>query len=82
MMYTQSKQGNDVIMPFLMGCTNPSLIQIESRNDKLAYDPIKQMGVYDLRTVGTYSLKAHTTHVGRNHVLDKKNEIDDQKTVK
>lgn len=87
MIYNQKRQGNDVIMPFLMGCTKPDKIQIESRNDKYTYDPRSQKGVYDidsaLRRVGTYSLKNNQTLLGGGKAkLDKKNEIDDSKWVK
>lgn len=83
MTYNQTKLGDDMIMPFLMGCTRPKVIQAESRNEKFTYNPFMQMGVYDLRTVGTYSLKNHPTILpGRHSVPDKKNEIDDQKQVK
>lgn len=87
MIYNQVEQANDVIMPFLMGCTRPDIIQTEPKNEKFTYDPCSQKGVYGidsaLRRVGTYSLKNNQTLLGGGRAkLDKKNEIDDSKWVK
>lgn len=70
-------------LPILMGMTTPSPIQ-EAEEETVMYDDIKQV-VYDARTVGTKSLKSHFTLAkGRagTGTTDKKNEIDDSKTVK
>ena len=69
--------------PILMGMTKPSPIQ-EAEEETVMYDEFRQI-VYDARTVGTKCLKSHFTLakgcVGTGH-SDKKNEIDDSKTVK
>lgn len=73
--------------PLLMGFSRPTPIEIEDTPSFLIYDPITQQSQMDMRIVGTYCLKNHTTSKrnaagGYNHVSDKKNEIDDQKYVK
>ncbi len=73
-------------MPLLMGCTKPQPIETVSDTPQI-YDPITQSVVYDMRLVGTYSLKCHTTKVKQSagyysNQSDRKNEIDDQKNVK
>lgn len=77
------------MMPLLMGCTRPSSIETMDNEGKIIYDPMTQISEMNMRVVGTYSLKTHTTHVGGNgkgfsglNKVDKKNEIDDQKNVK
>ena len=71
------------ILPLLMGINRPSAIQ-EADEVTIIYDELRQV-VYDARTVGTKSLKSHFTlakgRVGTGKT-DKKNEIDDSKTVK
>lgn len=71
------------VLPILMGMTTPSPIQ-EADEVTIIYDEVHQV-VYDMRTVGTKSLKSHFTLakgcVGTGKT-DKKNEIDDSKTVK
>ncbi len=64
----------------LMNFTVPTRIQ-ESFDETPIYDEINQV-VYNMRTVGTSSLKQHVSVVGKQHLTDKKNEIDDQKNVK
>ena len=85
-MYTQSKQGNDVIMPFLMGCTNPERI-VESKDCGMGnYNSFSQLTDFQMgRMVGTRSLKVSRTAIpGKSPSYtkeDKKNEIDDSKYV-
>ena len=86
MIYNQTRV-NGAPMPLLMGCTKPSAIQDENNVPSMMYDPISQIVEIDCRILGTKSLK--TTHFvaknssgGRVSKTDKKNEIDDQKSVK
>lgn len=87
MMYNQTRQGNDVIMPFLMGCTTPVFINAKVNNESENYDPISQLsGTQMTRPVGTRSLKVSRTAIpGKPFPSyskeDKKNEIDDKKYV-
>ena len=89
MIYSQTRTQAGTVMPLLMGCTRPSPIETMSDEGKIIYDPMTQMSEMNMRVVGTYSLKTHTTHVGGNgkgyagrNQVDRKNEIDDQKNVK
>lgn len=70
-------------MPLLMNFTNPTKIEEEENPTPIIYDPISQT-VFEMRTVGTYSLKSCLTDKGPNnrHASDKKNAIDDSKNVK
>lgn len=86
MNYNQTKM-NGVSMPLLMGCTKPSAIETLEHEAKVFYDPFTQMVSMECGVVGTKSLK--TSHFvainssgGRVAKTDKKNEIDDRKTVK
>lgn len=83
MKYNQTKTEAGHVMPLLMGCTIPTLIETEEVEHKIIYDPMTQKVVMDMRVVGTKSLKTHITHNPRTHgnTGDKKNEIDDQKQV-
>lgn len=76
-------KSNSRVLPILMGMTTPTAIQ-EADQVTIIYDEVHQI-VYDSRTVGTKSLKSHFTlakgRVGTGKT-DKKNEIDDSKTVK
>lgn len=81
--YNQFNQGN--IMPLLMNFTTPAPIQ-EADDIKFTYNDGEQIS-YEMRTLGTRSLKSHTTRYnnscGRERLkTDKANEIDDSKTVK
>lgn len=95
MIYSQTRTQAGTVMPLLMGCTRPSPIETMSDEGKIIYDPMTQMSEMNMRTVGTYSLKSRATNrytkstatnnsrgtlVGSSP--DKKNEIDDQKSVK
>jgi len=78
-------QWSEIPMPLLMGFTQPQPIE-EAENVSVTYDPVCQI-VYDMRTIGTKSLKtsqtAYKSPTGANcHKTDRKNEIDDSKTVK
>lgn len=82
MLYNQTKVTNGAVMPLLMGCTKPQPI-LAADAERRIYDPTTQSVMYDMRIVGTYSLKVHSTNLGsRGSVQDRKNEIDDQKNVK
>lgn len=75
------------MMPLLMGCTKPQPIEVLQQEEPIIYDPIMQIIPIDMRVVGTYSLKVSSTRykVGSNSYgskTDRKNEIDDQKSVK
>lgn len=81
-MLHQSFYGNSA-MPLLMEFTPKSQIQEGSVNERFIYDGMKQITEYDMRTVGTKSLKSHQTKINVGcSKTDKKNEIDDSKTVK
>lgn len=70
-------------MPLLMNFTMATPIEEEVELHNIVYDELSQT-VYDMRTVGTKCLKSHTTKkAGTSRVTtDRKNEIDDTKSVK
>lgn len=70
-------------MPLLMNFTTATPIEEEVELHNIIYDELSQT-VYDMRTVGTKCLKSHTTKKpGTSRVTtDRKNEIDDTKSVK
>lgn len=81
--YSQTKV-NGVALPFIMGCTKPSPIEAMEGDEKVIYDPIKQTNEFNLRIVGTRSLRVSMTRKGRGAnglYQDRKNEIDDSKIV-
>ena len=89
MIYSQTRTQAGTVMPLLMGCTRPSPIETMSDEGKIIYDPMTQMSEMNMRTVGTYSLKVRSTHLPGSsrgsagiNKNDKKNEIDDQKSVR
>lgn len=78
--YINSCNQND-IMPLLMNFTQPSPIE-EYEPINFEYSDTEQI-VYDMRMVGTRSLKhtgTYRPHFGTK--TDKKNEVDDSKHVK
>jgi hypothetical protein len=83
MYYNQlSNQWSEIPMPLLMGFTQPEPIQSIACEEPIMYDPVYQI-VYDMRTIGTKSLKSTNKKTGKvGGCTDKKNEIDDTKTVK
>jgi len=82
-----SFRDNGQVMPLLMNFTPATPIEEDNEMYNVVYDEKNQI-VYDMRIIGTKSLKSHTTekktrqgtpiHVGG----DKANEIDDSKSVK
>ena len=71
------------IMPMLMNFSTPERIG-DSMEEPLTYDEINQVN-YEMRTVGTRSLRHHGTTRRGGKVTshsDPKNEIDDSKIVK
>lgn len=83
-MLQQNSYGNST-MPLLMGFTPKTQIQEGGVNERFIYDSMMQITEYDMRTVGTKSLKSVSTKSKLNKgctVPDKKNEIDDSKQVK
>lgn len=82
MLYNSTKTSAGAVMPLLMGCTMQSGIQ-ECQDDRPSYyDPFTQR-TYDARVVGTYSLKTTATRLpSKATISDKKNAIDDQKSVR
>lgn len=81
--YKHFNQGN--IMPLLMNFTTPNPIQ-EADDVTFSYNDGEQIS-YEMRTIGTRSLKVHSTRYknskgGINSKTDKANEIDDSKTVR
>lgn len=80
-MLQQNSYGNST-MPLLMGFTPKTRIQEGEVNERFIYNDIMQITEYDMRTVGTKSLKTSWTNKNGHGKSDKKNEIDDSKTVK
>lgn len=79
----QQNSYSNPVMPLLMGFTPKTQIQESELNERFIYDNIMQITEYDMRTVGTKSLKSHSTKKDANTwQTDKKNEIDDSKQVK
>lgn len=82
----QTRTANGTIMPLLMGYTQPSKIEMLKNEQPVIYDPMTQSVVYDMRVVGTYSLKIVQTQVINGKCKsckgDRKNEIDDHKIIK
>lgn len=81
--YNHLNQNN--IMPLLMNFTTPTPIQ-DYTPGVFNYDEESQIS-YEMRIIGTRSLKSHTTRKktkgkGVSSTTDKKNEIDDSKSVK
>ena len=82
--YNQFNQGN--IMPLLMNFTTPTPIQ-EADDIKFNYIDGEQIS-YEMRTIGTRSLKNNRTWIKKigpstgTSKIDKANEIDDSKTVR
>lgn len=83
MLYNQTKTSCGTVMPLLMGCTKPQPIETAADTPQI-YDPITQSVVYDMRIIGTYSLKSVQTKVSPRGGTkgDNKNQIDDSKNVK
>jgi translation elongation factor P/translation initiation factor 5A len=73
---------NGIMMPLLMSFTPSTKIQEETNPSKYIYNDGKQIVMYDMRTVGTYSLKTSSTKKGNRTEIDKKNAIDDSKSVR
>lgn len=86
MLYNSQPTQSGHQMPLLMGFSTPQPIEIEESSSFIIYDPLTQISQVNMRIVGTYSLKSHTTRKitssGSANVPDRKNEIDDQKSVK
>lgn len=84
-MLRTNQNGNGNIMPLLMNFTTPSPIQ-DYTPDVFNYDEEKQIS-YEMRTIGTRCLKTTMTKkksagTGVTGSWDRKNEIDDSKSVK
>jgi hypothetical protein len=83
--YSNYASGKD-IMPLMMNFTSPSPISI-SEPVSFTYSDAEQIN-YEMRIVGTRSLRSSLTNksrgIGRTpaHVTDRKNEIDDSKSVR
>ena len=80
--YNQFNQGD--VMPLLMNFTTPTPIQ-EAEDVMFTYNDGEQIS-YEMRTIGTRSLKSHSTkwrdsHEGHSKT-DKANEIDDSKSMR
>ena len=69
------------VMPLLMGFTPSTKIQEETNPVSFIYNDGQQIVMYDMRIIGTRSLKTSWTKNGVSKVTDRKNEIDDQKYV-
>jgi hypothetical protein len=70
------------VMPLLMNYTPSTKIQEETNPYQYTYNDGKQIVAYDMRVLGTKSLKTSNTKKGNATIADRKNVIDDQKNVK
>lgn len=72
------------VMPLLMSFTPKTNIQEIAVDEGFVYDDHLQITEYNMRTVGTKCLRVTSTNKGpgKGYATDKKNEIDDSKTVK
>lgn len=84
----QLPSANGIPMPLIMNYTPYTRIEEESADVTPVYDEIKQIAYSMGRTVGTKCLKNESTRYKTGHgnsigiKSDKKNAIDDSKTVK
>lgn len=81
-----TRMSGQQVMPLLMNFTPATKIEEACEIEKVVYDENLQI-VYDMRTVGTRSLRHRGTKVRSSagttvNKLDSKNEIDDSKTVR
>lgn len=74
-------RNNGQIMPLLMNFTPATPIEEETEMYNVIYDEKNQI-VYDMRMIGTRSLRVSVTHKNGQSPTDRKNEIDDSKNVK
>ena len=79
-MQTYNCQNSSSIMPLLMNFTTPSPIEI-AEPTKFGYCDDEQVNI-EMRIVGTRSLKTHATSRKGAQSPDKKNEIDDSRSVR
>lgn len=79
-MQTYNQMGFNNVMPLLMNFTTPTPIQ-EYTPEVFNYDEENQIS-YEMRIVGTRSLRHSSTHKKNGTVTDRKNEIDDSKSVR
>ena len=72
------------VLPLLMFFTPKTSIQEIAVDEGFVYDDHLQITEYSMRTVGTKCLRITSTNKGpgKGGTVDKKNEIDDSKTVK
>lgn len=78
-LYTRNTTAN--IMPLLINYTPASKIE-EIDDPKIIYDENRQITEYNARTIGTRCLKSEYTRKKIGYANDKKNAIDDSKSVK
>lgn len=81
-----TRMNGQQIMPLLMNFTPATKIEEACEIEKIVYDENLQI-VYDMRNVGTKSLRQRGTKVKSSagttvNKLDNKNEIDDSRTVR
>lgn len=69
------------MLPLMMNYTIPSHIEEDTDPISVRYDDINQVTI-EMRIVGTRSLRSHTTRKKLCHTTDRKNEIDDTKSVR
>ena len=80
-MQTYNQMGQNNIMPLLINFNTPSPIQ-EYIPEIFNYDETNQIS-YEMRVVGTRCLRSVSTRVNPSlSRFDKKNEIDDSKSVR
>jgi hypothetical protein len=76
-------QSCDMVMPLLMSYTPATRIEEETNPVPFEYSDEKQIIMYDMRTVGTYSLKNSSTKKkgSSSTTTDYKNAVDDSKNA-
>ncbi|MDR0926414.1 MAG: hypothetical protein LBO69_01435 [Ignavibacteria bacterium] len=74
---------NGYPMPLLMNFTVPNrIMEADDSFGREIYDPMSQTIEFNMRTIGTYSLRHIRTKKGTGSTSDAKNAIDDSKPVK
>ena len=69
------------VMPLLMNYTPATRIE-EMDEVKISYNDLLQITEVEARVIGTKCLRSSSTRKKNGSFTDRRNEIDDQKTVK
>lgn len=76
-----SFRNNGQVMPLLMNFTPATPIEEDNEMYNVVYDEKNQI-VYNMRVIGTRSLKTSVVRNGTHTKTVRKNEVDDKKNVK